>query len=117
LFLFVFVLFLFCFCFCFCLFFIYFVGHSNLYRTFIVFNITLAWRTKILKRTKYWQHYISSTWQTFWKGKTKTKQSTIKYKYTNKKSSTKHKKKCVLFSSVIYIHYLHSVLVQDCVNQ
>ena len=40
-----------CFCFCFCLLFIYLVCHSNLYRTLIVFNIALAWRTTILKRT------------------------------------------------------------------
>jgi hypothetical protein len=57
-----------CFCFCFCLLFIYLVCHSNLYRTLIVFNIALAWRTTILKRTKHLQHYISITWQTFWKG-------------------------------------------------
>jgi hypothetical protein len=49
-------LFCFCFCFCFCLLFIYCIVHSNLYRTFIVFNITLAWRTKILKGTKHSQH-------------------------------------------------------------
>ena len=55
LFLFVYVLFLFC------LLFIYFFVHSNSYRTFIVFNITLAWRTKILKGTKHSQHYINIT--------------------------------------------------------
>jgi hypothetical protein len=61
-----------CFCLfllCFCLLFIYCIVHSNLYRTFIVFNITLAWRTNILKVTKHSQHYISITWQTFWKGR------------------------------------------------
>jgi hypothetical protein len=60
---------LFLFCFCFCLLFIYCIVHSNLYRTLIVFNITLAWRTNILKVTKHSQHYISITWQTFWKGR------------------------------------------------
>jgi hypothetical protein len=37
---------LFLFCFCFCLLFIYCIVHSNLYRTFIVFNITLVLRDK-----------------------------------------------------------------------
>jgi plasmid replication initiation protein len=60
---------LFLLCFCFCLLFIYIFVHSNLYRTFIVFNITLASRTNILKVTNHSQHYISITWQTFWKGR------------------------------------------------
>jgi hypothetical protein len=49
-----------CFCFVFAFYFLF---------TFIAFNITLAWRTQILKVTKHSQHYISITWQTFWKGR------------------------------------------------
>ena len=65
-----FVFVLFCFVFVWFLFIaLLFFVHSNLYRTFIVFNFTLAWRTNILKVTKHSQHYISITWQTFWKGR------------------------------------------------
>jgi hypothetical protein len=65
-----FVFVLFCFVFvCFLFIVLLFFVHSNLYRTFIVFNFTLAWRTNILKVTKHSQHYISITWQTFWKGR------------------------------------------------